>query len=182
MGELLQFRLKMSDVTGGESPKTRPTISVSETVGYKPEELIDTKDLYPLRAELNPTLNTALKLLNEGLKHVNEALEMLAENDLIASDDALQRFHALLPELFCCRELGDGFGAIVNSIFHSLKNMKGIPPTEEQLKMIRNLVTRIYTEPFISFEESVEEVILLESVELDVAPSHFKYAADMLSE
>jgi hypothetical protein len=143
--------------------------------------IIETRDLYPLHSE-NPILSTALQLLDEGVKYLEESIKMIDQNDLLASDDALQRFQAMLPELFCCRDLGDGFGAIVNSIFHSLVNLRAAPLNRNQLNAIRKVVGRIYSEPYISFEEATDEILLLEDIGFQVEPSYFKYAADMLNE
>lgn len=143
---------------------------------------ISTKALYPLSHEFKPALATALRLLEEAIQEMKVAIDMLEDGDLLSSDDALQRFQALLPELFCCRDLGDGFGSIINAVFHSMKNLQGSPANKEQLQAIRNIVNRILTEPFIEVEEAVTEIILLENVGLIVEPEHFKFAADLLIE
>lgn len=143
---------------------------------------IPTKDLYPLSSELKPALATAFRLLEEGTQNIKVAIDMLAEGDLLSSDDALQRFQALLPELFCCRDLGEGFGAIINAVFHSLRNLQGSPANNEQLQAVRNIISRILTEPFIEFDEAITEIISLENVGLVVEPEHFKFAADLLIE
>lgn len=195
LAEVLNIKDYTSDPTGGdilkriEMPTFRTTTSTATTTSsaftttedYFTKQ-IPIRELYPLANELKPALGTALHLLEEGLTHINVATNMLIEGDLVSSDDAIQRFQALLPELFCCRTLGDGFGAIVNAIFQSLKNLEGIPANIEQLGVIRNITNRILTEPFISFEEAVDEIILFETVGLISESSHFKYAADLLVE
>jgi hypothetical protein len=143
--------------------------------------IIDTKDLYPLYTE-HSFLSSAIQLLEEGIKYLNESIKMLNKDDLLSSDDALQRFQALLPELFCCRNLGDGFGAVVNSIFHSLKNLDGIPLNGKQLEAVLKTVRRIYTEPYIAFNEAVEEIMSLENTELEMEPPYIEFAADLLNE
>ena len=106
---------------------------------------------------------------------------MLIYDDLISSDDSIQRFQALLPELFCCRGLGDGFGAVINSIFHAIGNMDDTPMNESQLRAILNILRRIYTEPFIEYDEAVEEIMHLETVGFEVSPPYFKFVADLLN-
>jgi len=145
-------------------------------------EHIPIEDLYPLREEFNPALSSAIKLLAESLVYINEALEMLIQDDLISSDDATQRFQALLPELFCCRDIGDGFGSIINSIYHALKNMAGNPLSENQLRAIMEIIKRISTEPFIEYGEAVEEIIMLETLGFDVDPPHLEPFSDLINE
>jgi hypothetical protein len=151
-----------------DNPTVKPNISLRE--------------LYPLTHELKPELGTALSLLEEGINNIDIAINMIIENKLMISDDAIQRFQALLPELFCCRTLGDGFGAIISAIYNALKNLDGLPANLEQLKVIKKIVTRIQTEPFINFDEAVDEIMLFEAVGLISEPSHFEYAADLLIE
>lgn len=187
MGQLLQFKeptvnYGMDHATAASSRKIEePTVTVSEG-DSKPFGFILTKSLYPLASELNPKLATAMQLLEEGVCQLDEAINMFIENNLLSSDDALQRFQALLPELFCCRDLGDGFGAVVNAVFHSLKNLEGMPANREQLFAIKKIINRIATEPFLSIEEAVDEIILIEKAKLIVEPSNFKFMADMLIE
>jgi hypothetical protein len=159
-----------------------PKVYSSTIEEHHVKDFISTEELYPARDKLNPILSTAIQLLNEGLIHINESIKMLYEEDFISSDDALQKFQALLPELFCCRSLGDGFGAIINSIYHSLNNMKGTPLNKTQLTTIQKILKRIHSEPFIGFDEAVEEIMLLESENFEVESPHFKYFADLLNE
>jgi len=160
--------------------KSKVTVS-NETIGPFSESLISPRDLYPLHAE-RMLLSTALQLLDEGMNYLNDSIGMFDDGDRLGSDDALQHFQALLPELFSCRELGDGFGAIVSSVFHSLKNLDGGPLSGKQLQTLRQIVRRISTEPYISFDEALDELEVLQDAGLEVQPPYFKFAADLLSE
>ena len=137
---------------------------------------------YPLSHELRPELSIAFTLLDEGLKHISDAIEMEMEGDLISSDDAIHRLQALLPELFCCRSISDGFGSIVNAIYHSISNMHGSPLDASQLQAIKRALSRISTEPFLEFGEAVDEIMAIEDVGFEVEPSCYQYAADILDE
>lgn len=190
MGDLLKFGPVSTTadpyVTGKDSVHNTGKAIVSISSEHEPQsntyESISTKDLYPLSDDLNPVLARALLLLDEGKQYINEAINKFAEVDLLSSDDALQKFQVLLPELFCCRVLGDGFGAIVNSVYHALRNLDGVPLKPDQFQVILYIINRISTEPFIEFKEAVDEIMFLENVGLVVDPSHFKFAADMLIE
>jgi hypothetical protein len=159
------------------------TMATSATIdNFITKPRIPLSELYPLTHELKPELGAAISLLEEGINHIDVAINMIIENDIISSDDAIQRFQALLPELFCCRNLGDGFGAIVTSIFNSLTNLEGVPANLEQLEVIRKITARILTEPFIVFDEAVDEIMLFEKVGLISESSHFEFIADLLIE
>ncbi len=185
MGEVLLFKPHISsgfDSTGVKPDRDvhKPSINTDLTVSETSHGYINNEDLYPVREQLNPSLYTAINLLEEAIEIVSESIQMLLEDDLISSDDALQRFQALLPELFCCRGLGDGFGSIINSLFHSIGNINH-PTTEVQLKALLKTLKRIHSEPFIEYDEAVEEILCLEEVGLEVSPPHLEYVTDLLN-
>ena len=166
-----------NDIQGHEA-----FIKTSTSEEQTPQGYIPTEDLYPVRDRFNPALSTAIQLIRESIDYINESVAMLLDGDLISSDDALQKFQALLPELFCCRDIGDGFGTIISSTYHAINNMENIPLNKSQLTAIRNILNRILSEPFIGDEEAIEEIMNLESAGFEVAPPHLKFVADMLNE
>lgn len=186
MGDVIQFRETISSDSYNTGSRTedktyKPSISATTSGSESTEGYMKTEDLYPVREQLNPALTTASQLLEEGIDLVNESILMLVDDDLISSDDAMLRFRALLPELFCCRSLGDGFGTIINSIFHAIGNMDETPMNERQLHTILNILKRIHTEPFIEYNEAVEEIMSLEEAGFEVSPPHLKFVADLLN-
>lgn len=155
---------------------------ISETDHSIINRLISTEELYPLSSEIRPELARAFELINEGVAYLSNAITMLDEGDLLSSDDYINRLQALLPEIFCCRSIGDGFGEIINAVFHSIANKQGAPLNNTELQAIKNILKRISTEPFISTEDAVDEIIKIEEVGFEVEPSHFKFLADMLDD
>jgi len=186
MGEVLQLRPTVTSDSDNTGVKTengihKPSVSTTSSGSESSQGYISNEDLYPVREQYNPALATAGQLLDEGISLVNESINMLIDDDLISSDDSIQKFQVLLPELFCCRGLGDGFGAVINAIYHSINNMNDISINETQLRAILNILKRIHTEPYIEYGEAVEEILHLETVGLEVSPPHFKYVADLLN-
>ncbi len=153
------------------------TADEQRNVGYTSAD-----DLYPLRGKLNPILASAIRLIEEGIDNLNEAIKALSEDDLISSDDSLQKFQALLPELFCCREIGDGFGSMISSIHHAINNSTDDFLNEKQLKAIQKILRRIYSEPYISYDEAVDEIMILESEGFEVSPPHLQFFSGFLDE
>lgn len=188
MGEVINFRPHISeefDSTGlidQVIKEVNPTLSITTKEETSYEAQIETKNLYPLSHELRPELAAAFTLIKEGLENVDEAIKAEKEGDRISSDDAIQRLQALLPELFCCRSISDGFGSIINAVHHAIVNMQVTPLNSDQLLAIRKVMRRINTEPFLEFGEAVDEIISLENVGFEVEPSYYKYAADMLDD
>jgi hypothetical protein len=188
MGVLLQFQPRVSeeaDLTGNtDQPlqEGKPTVHITTSEESLSPRQIETKSLYPLSPDLRPELAVAFNLVNEGLKHITEAINAESKADRISSDDAIHRLQALLPELFSCRSIGDGFGSIISAIYQSIANMQGAPLSPRQLQAIKKVLSRINTEPFLELGEAVDEIMSLEDAGFEVEPSYYKYAADMLDE
>lgn len=157
-------------------------IETAADIGRISSKKIDISELYPLSSELRPELSTAFALLDEGLHDVSVAIEMQNIGDMISSDDAINRLQALLPELFCCRSLGDGFGSIISAIYQSITNMHGNPLNAKQLSALQVVLKRVQSEPFLEFNEAVDEIMALEDAGFEVEPSYYAYAADMLDD
>jgi len=190
MAEIIKFQIPEPEVTSDSDYSGRgskvgaqvPIVSVHSDEESSQTGRISTEDLYPLRSEMRPELATIFTLLEEGIQIISEAIEAIEEHDTIASDDAIQRFQALLPELFCCRNLGDGFGAVINGIFHCLSNLHGEPLNLKQLQILKQLVNKIYTEPFLEFNEAVDEIITLEKIGFEIEPKYFAFVGELLNE
>lgn len=187
MGEVLRFQPRVShevDKTGDieQVPTEIPPVRITPLEREVSTGQIETKSLYPLSREVRPELAATFTLLNEGLKHIADAINAEVKGDRISSDDAIHRLQTLLPELFCCRSISDGFGSIVSAVYQSLGNMQGGFVNSGQLQAIKRVLSRIDTEPFLEFGEAVDEIMALEEAGFEVEPPYYKYAADMLDE
>jgi hypothetical protein len=122
-------------------------------------------------------LKRALELLGESITLVESALA-LDVTEPVACDDQMQLFYALLPALFCCRSLGDGFGSIINGIQQAVANQKGFPMDRKQMGVLRSVLRSIRQGPFISHRDAVEIVMSLEDTGLMVDPPALAEIAD----
>ncbi len=183
MGQIVPLRPDLS--FGSASTATLDTQGVSPTVHYpqKSAQLtVDIEDIYPASKDVRPELATAFTLLKEASEHIDSALKFLDEDDLISSDDCIMKSHAVLPELFCCRSIGDGFASMISSLFHSIANMNGAGLNRDQICVIRKCFNRLKSEPFLSFEDSIELVTELEDKDLIVEPDYFEGISENLDE
>jgi hypothetical protein len=137
-------------------------------------------DLYRDPSAIRPILRSALRGLATGIKATDQSLAALRRGEPIASDDAMIRLQMLLPELFCCRDLGDGFGSVINAIKISFDNAKGIPFNERQIVTIGQALNQIRNEPFLPFERAVDLITRLEDSGLIVEPGSFEALGDLL--
>ena len=130
----------------------------------------DPLDIYPGLAETKSSLRAAVRLLDDAIVLVDEAISCEADGDIILADDAIQRMRALLPELFCCRTLGDGFGATVNGIHFSLANRHGRPLDASQMKALGASLRLLRKKPFVTLEDAIGAIDSLEDRGLLVGP------------
>lgn len=138
-------------------------------------------ELYSDVVVIRPELSAALTLLARGIQDLEIAVRDV-ESNAIAADDAVQRFEGLLPDLFNCRSLGDGFGAILSGIINGLRNRKGEFLSQSQIVALLDIVVRLRTEPFIGYNDAVDEIIQMEDQGLAVEPAEFETLADWLDE
>lgn len=128
--------------------------SAVETEGTKPSDLFK-----------------ALQLLADAISSVTTARDLLRQNDLLESDKYIQGLQGTLPELFRCRNIGDGFGAIVNAIEISFVNQNGKPFEEKQINLLLRILKQLRSAPFISFDSAQNLITELESLGFDVYPA-----------
>src|SRR5258708_19354971 len=116
--------------TGSSGLKTADGTLVEDKQPYVEQpassKIISIDRLYD-HSESSSELARALDLLSETKRILEESKANLVNQNLVESDRCIMQFQALLPDLFSCRRLGDGFGNVVNSIMISLVNKRGIP-------------------------------------------------------
>jgi hypothetical protein len=173
-----------TDTPTAGTQQTKPKLRLVQDTGSREAEAgnISVDDLYPAPEAAAPELSVALRLLSTGLAYLREASDALRGGSDIAADSAVQQLQALLPELFNCRVLGDGYGAIINATHNSLRNIHGSPLRSEQINTIRQVLQRARSEPFIHFESALNEIEKLEQVGFVIEPPAFEYLADWLDE
>jgi len=159
---------------------TKPRVVPIDASPQFDAEPIGIDSLYPEPSLVRPILGHALRGLAAAKEAAQESLEALKRGELISSDESMQRLQALLPELFYCRDLGDGFGAIINALKFSFENAHGTPFSEGQIRLIGQTVERIRQEPFLQFEQAAELVGKLEDAGLTVDPSAFAALGELL--
>lgn len=159
-----------------------PQIIRESEAPESPSEPIQTEQLYLSIENVSTDLNAATRLLSLCLENADQAIQAHREQDSIEADDAIQRLQGILPELFCCRTLGDGFGIIVNGLMCAFQNLSGVPLTRAQAEKVRQILVKLRSEPFLSVDNAVEALQDLEQFELVIEPPEFSYLADMLNE
>jgi hypothetical protein len=144
-------------------------VHVTRNVDERSSSPMTVEELYPaLRA--SEYLGPALSLLREAEEQLADGVAAAEDGAVIAADDAVLRFLALLPELFCCRSLGDSFGTVVNALYHGIKNLGGMPIELPQITAARNAIKRLRQRPFLDYDEALNLVASMEAAGMNVDP------------
>lgn len=143
--------------------------------------LARTEDLYPARGVTSHAFSRAVDLLRQSIEIVDCAIKESEAGRVTAIDYEVDKLRALMPELFCCRTLGDGFGSIVVSIAAALRSPVELV-SEMQLRAIRDALHLIKERPALRVERAAEEVSKLQDAGLNTTGPVFSRIADVLDE
>jgi hypothetical protein len=159
-----------------------PVVPIDSHQSFKPDP-VTSEELYhsPELIE-SPYLRNALRTISGSLGDVDNALELLSEGDRVGADDAMQHYQVRLPGLFACRSIGEGFGLLVSSLQNAVIQRRGEPMNETQIRAVRSVLIALRSEPFMTFDASMEHVSRLERESLNVDPPQFEYLVELLSE
>ena len=91
--------------------------------------------------------------------------------ELLQADTEMQKLQVLLPELFCCRSLGDGFGTIINALMSAFEGLGGDIPNAAQIVAMRRMLELLSEKPFLSVDEADQQIELFEKVGLNPYPA-----------
>jgi hypothetical protein len=175
--EIVQLFPSRANLTASSAVSSEQTQSVGITPSIADEipvprgrTALTIDDLYGELDTQESILESALRLLIEGESKLIEGQVAAAGGDQVLADDATQHFQALLPELFCCRSLGDSFATVINALFHGLKNLNGFPIAEAQIAQMLNSIRVLRRRPFLEYGEALALVSRLEATGLRVDP------------
>jgi hypothetical protein len=129
------------------------------------------QELYPARHAFSHEHITAIRLLGLAVGRIQKALRSLNDGDEIGADSEVQKVQVLLPELFCCRALGDGFGSTVGALLSAFESLRGNAPTLVQLRALGSVLEFIKNQPFLTADEADEQLEKLEAAQLNPYPA-----------
>jgi hypothetical protein len=132
---------------------------------------IEIDKLYPADKTSTSDLIAALGLLAEAVSLLERARTAARGKEMVVADRYTQRFQMLLPDLFARRKIGDGYGAVINSLHFALINQHGRPLSFEQLTTTWRVAKELRNAPFTPFEQALRFVQELEDCHLQVYPA-----------
>jgi len=111
-----------------------PVVSIASHESFKRAPVTNEELYHSLDSLPSSQLGSALRVVAVALQHVDSAMELLGDRDRIGSDDAMHHYQVLLPELFACRSIGEGFGLVVSSLQNIVSRLRGKPMDDRQIR------------------------------------------------
>lgn len=125
------------------------------------EERRAISEFYPGLSD-SSLLQRAMQLMADALGICQRVLEHLEGEDVIEADLECMRLKSVLVELFCCREIGEGYANTIDALLTGVRRFKDGPMERAQVLAIRECLHKIYDAPALSFDESFALIDLLE--------------------
>jgi hypothetical protein len=154
----------------------------SEAHDIQAHKPISVYKLYGDREALRPEFRMALQLLSEARGRVDAASESIRNGAQIAADDSMQYLQAIVHELFCLRDIGEGYACIVNALISAFENLGQSPANEVQIRAIQHAIYGIEDAPFMSIEASLSLISKLDEAGFVTEPTEMKYLSDLLDD
>jgi hypothetical protein len=134
--------------------------------------------LYPALDWAGRELKTVLEILSEVLNHLDKAIAADKDRDALGSDLSFHQVQAILPELFCLRNVSDGLGAVVNAVQIGIENQNGKSLETEQLRAMRRCFYELRETPFLTFDRALEVIEAVESTGINTGLPALESIAD----
>lgn len=171
MGKVIELE-RYRETSGRSLPSGQP-VQVDGTLAHAQPSPGETaralSELYP-GSSSNSLLEIALKHIEDGFHICERVLDMLLEDETFHADLEAMRLGPIFVELFCCREIGEGFANTADSLINALRSCKANSLTREQILVIRDTLEALYQSPALTFDASLLLVEKLNNVDLDTEP------------
>ena len=168
---------------GEEEEEQGPNPSTSSESGGSVEtSSLSIDELYPGADDADGSLSRAKRVLRTCIEHCREAQRHLEEGDALKSDNEMVHVQNRLPDLFTYRDLGDGFGMVVDALLTAFENLDDMPCDLQQIEAVRRVLSDLRDRPFMSSGKAVDLTLQLEEAGLDTDHKAMEPFSDWLEE
>lgn len=144
--------------SGAEPPKTAQMSAL--------EALIPFDQLYQAQELGTKEFVAATRLLSEAAGLLSEAKTAAERSEDVTADNCMIHFEQLLPSLFACRKVGDGFANVTNAVQLALAKRNGLPLEKNQILVLWRTFRQLASGPFLSFDDSISLIDDLDQANL----------------
>lgn len=141
-------------------------IELNEFIPQRNTTALDSNDIYPLGGPTNKSLSQAKKMLDQASDLISSAIDNYDAKNFIEADQATQEFEGLLHYQFMVRDIGDGYGELIRSIWSALICKKGEPLDRKQFVAINGCILKLKYNPNIEFLDAIQLCAKLDEVGL----------------
>jgi len=145
--------------------------ATQKAIGTRP---ISIDVLYQAREAGSKSFKRAIELLGLASESLSEARGAIESGDRVACASEMMRFEQLLQPLFECRDIGDGFANVINTIHIGIANRQSEPLTVAQINTLWRIARAVLNGPFLSFSDSLAFVRELGKVGLGLNNNFFQ--------
>jgi len=138
-------------------------------------------DLYVDLDALSPALARGMILLGQALICISEASQAARQQDPMTADLYIQTLRPTLRRLFMCREIGDGFAALIDALISAFENNHGLPLDSSHLSAVQAALLKLRDQPFLAFSAAARAIEDLERAGFSTEPPGFEHFADWLT-
>jgi hypothetical protein len=168
----------------GEEDEEKGTIPLTsaDPEGGEETSTLSVDELYPGASDTDGALARAKRVLRVCIEHCRGAQNHLEEGSALKSDNEMVHVQNRLPDLFTYRELGDGFGMVVDALLTAFENLDDMPCDLQQIKAVRRVLSDLRDRPFMSSGKAVDLTLRLEDAGLDTDHQAMAPFSDWLEE
>jgi hypothetical protein len=168
----------------GEEQEEQGTIPLTSSDPEDGEEtsVLSIDELYPAADDTGRNISKAKRVLRTCIEHCREAQHHLEEGNRLKSDNEMVHVQNRLPDLFTYRDLGDGFGMVVDALLTVFENLDDMPCTLQQIKTVRRVLSDLRDRPYMGSGKAVDLTLQLEDAEFDTDHEAMAPFSDWLEE
>lgn len=138
-------------------------------------------DLYGVGGDSSRLVLAARRILHDCDGRISAAIAAHGNGNLVEADLEASRAFAVWPELFLCRSISDGFGAVVLGIYYAYQNVAGDAFSLEQLTRLASSIEFLREHPFLTFDAALGLLDELEDAGLEINPAEAGALGEILA-
>jgi hypothetical protein len=151
--------------TRSVDPPASAAITASTVIQFTDKPL-GPQQLY---SELDDSLRSHVSsLVQEARRALDQARQIDASSEFIQFDQNIMLARSFVGRALNCRQLGQGFTAVVNGVNWALANRREVSPTKKQLSALISALDRIIWSPYLHFDSAMPILDELETLGLDI--------------
>jgi hypothetical protein len=138
--------------TRSVDPPASAAITASTVIQFTDKPL-GPQQLY---SELDDSLRSHVSsLVQEARRALDQARQIDASSEFIQFDQNIMLARSFVGRALNCRQLGQGFTAVVNGVNWALANRREVSPTKKQLSALISALDRIIWSPYLHFDSAM---------------------------